>query len=205
MTIENTSDRPLLTHLVGMMGTDGQSGYIQEMESAGQSQLLHADVLPTASPWDELARLGFIKGEPITGDPLFTRCTLPEGWSKVGTSHAMHSDVLDERGVRRVGVFFKAAFYDRRADAHLVSVGRDLSTEMIYGDAPVSLPAVWDVLTSDERADLIAAVQYRVDEDAAHPEYEHRADRRQRAVDALALLRREAPAAARLTAEGVGA
>jgi hypothetical protein len=32
----------------------------------------------------------------------------------------MHSDILDEQGRVRVAVFYKAAFYDRRANARLV-------------------------------------------------------------------------------------
>lgn len=156
--IENTRNRDPLLNLIGIMA-EGQSDYITGMESAGQHQLVNSDMLPTEAPWDRLEELGFIRGEVVQGDDLFTHCTLPDGWRRAGTDHAMHSDILDERGVKRVSVFYKAAFYDRRADAHLVNVGYSLTTGVVYGDGPVKLPDEWPALTEQERADFVEGLR----------------------------------------------
>jgi hypothetical protein len=153
MNIENTRDRDPFLHLLGAM-SEGSTDYITGMEAEGQRQLVNSDQLPTEAPWNRLEELGFVRGKIVEGDPLFTHCTLPEGWRRAETDHPMHSDILDERGVKRVGVFYKAAFYDRRADAHLVNVGYSLTTNVVYGDGPVRLPDEWSVLTDDERADF---------------------------------------------------
>lgn len=52
-------------------------------------------------------------------DDLFIQALLPAGWKKEATDHSMWSDLLDEQGRKRGGIFYKAAFYDRRADMHL--------------------------------------------------------------------------------------
>jgi hypothetical protein len=164
MNVENTQERDPMLHLLGAM-SDGPSNYITDMEAAGQQQLVNSDQLPTEAPWAALEKLGFKRGKPVEGDPLFTHCDLPEGWRRQGTDHAMHSNVIDERGVERVGVFYKAAFYDRRADAHLINV---------YGDGPVKLPDVWPVLTDEERADFAQGLENQL-ESAYGDEYKLRA------------------------------
>ena len=113
--IENTSNRDALLHLAGMMG--GQDRYITEMESAGQRELVHSDRLPTeANPSDaDFEAVGFTFGAVDPGDDLFRPATLPGGWKREGSDHAMWSYILDRHGRRRVSVFYKAAFYDRRA------------------------------------------------------------------------------------------
>lgn len=119
---ENTSKRDPLHHLVGLMG--GSDAYIEGMEAAGQRQLVHSDRLPTAAnPGDDAyLAAGFTFGPVDAGDPLFRPATLPDGWTKQGSDHDMWSYVVDELGRRRVAVFYKAAFYDRRAFMRLESV-----------------------------------------------------------------------------------
>lgn len=163
MTIENTRDRDPMHHMIGMM-SGGSSGYIEGMEAAGARQVLTSDQIPTAAPWAELIELGFVKGESVSGDDLFTHVTLPEGWSRAGTGHSMHTDILDERGVPRVGIFYKAAFYDRRADAHLIYVPGKLATHLLYGDEPVALPDLWPVLTDDERQGFVTEMRNSITE-----------------------------------------
>lgn len=177
MGIENTTERDPLLHLVGMMG-DGQTGYIESMESAGQRQVVTAtDLMPADGPWQELVKLGFGKPQR-TGDELFVRTTLPPGWRKSGTDHSMHSNVLDERGVERVGVFYKTAFYDRKAHCHVINVGGNLATHGIYGDDPPGRPEKWDVLTADERADYLASLNRYLEDAKRRPEiYGHRVKR----------------------------
>lgn len=177
MTIENTSNRDALVHLAGMMG-EGQTGYIENMEAAGQAQLVHSEVLPAeAAPdynsepgtdqWPLLEALGIVRGETVPGDPLFVHATLPAGWTRKASGHAMTSYLLDARGVRRVSIFYKAAHYDRRADLRVMKVGAELASEAIYGEGPAALPAEWPELTRDERADFCAGLDsYR--ESALH-------------------------------------
>lgn len=156
--IENTKSRDPMLHLLGMM-TEGQSDYITGMESAGQQQLVNSDYLPTDAPWERLEELGFQRGEVIENDPLFTTCTLPKGWQRKATDHAMWSKIIDERGIERVEIFYKAAFYDRSAFARLSNPGYSLATSIVYGDGPVGLPEQWSVLTEQERAEFIEALR----------------------------------------------
>ena len=57
---------------------------------------------------------------PTPGDDLFFNVVLPEGWEVRETDHSMHSDLFDAEGKRRGGIFYKAAFYDRRASFNMV-------------------------------------------------------------------------------------
>lgn len=178
--VENTSKRDPMLHLLGSLA-EGQSGYIEGMEAEGQRQFVaSAELMPADGPWAVLAELGF--GEPQrTEDDLFVRSTLPAGWRKVATDHAMWSNVEDERGLPRVGVFYKGAFYDRSAFCHVIGAGRHLAMEAIYGDAPPARPEKWHLLTEGERA------SYRQDLDAYLQEAEAYPDvcRRRGRVQAL--------------------
>lgn len=164
--IENTSQRHPIEHLVGCL--DGNtSNYIEGMEQSGQQQLLKSDLLPAnagrvwsgegdgmlgINGWDVLEQWGFQRGESVEADPLFVHVTLPQGWSRKGSEHAMHSTIVDDRGVERVSVFYKAAFYDRRASMSVITdPGGNLGSNAIYGDAAVALPDEWSVLTTEER------------------------------------------------------
>jgi hypothetical protein len=163
---ENTSARPPELHLLGAFA-DGMPGYIEDMEAAGQRQVVASDVLPIEAPWAELEQLGFTRTDPIASDDLFVNCTLPAGWRREGSDHAMWSYVLDERGVRRVAIFYKAAFYDRRAFARIDNVGRMLAHQAIYGDGPATVPECWPVLTDDERDDFRDALTDWLDDAAS--------------------------------------
>lgn len=57
--------------------------------------------------------LGFVFGEDV--DDIFVSVTAPVGWTMQATDHSMHSDIVDDQGRRRGSIFYKAAFYDRRA------------------------------------------------------------------------------------------
>lgn len=100
------------------MGRGGSSRVIAEQERAGQAQLVNSEQLPTDLDGDNPAdfeALGIVFGEPTPGDRLFQSATLPEGWKREASDHDMWSYVVDELGRRRIAVFYKAAFYDRRA------------------------------------------------------------------------------------------
>ncbi len=114
MTVpEDTSKRDPLVHIAGSMGN--HSRYIEEQESAGQAQLVNSTVLPidTRGRDADFEALGFTFGERV--DELFREATLPEGWTRKGSEHAMWSHLVDEQGRERVSIFYKAAFYDRCA------------------------------------------------------------------------------------------
>ncbi len=115
---EDTSKRPPELHLIGAMDT--RSNYIEDMEAAGQRQLVASTVLPIDSGRDEqaLLELGFTFGAEV--DDLFREATLPEGWVRRGSDHAMWSYIDDDQGRERVAVFYKAAFYDRSAHMYVV-------------------------------------------------------------------------------------
>tara|TARA_R100000656_G_scaffold104176_1_gene75980 strand:- start:29677 stop:30357 length:681 start_codon:yes stop_codon:yes gene_type:complete len=103
----------------------GEEGAIERQEARGQLQLVQSNSLPTKwedlYPWDDayveagLESLGFEFGEPYPDDPIFRPVTLPSGWSKRAVAHDMYSVVVDDRGFHRLGMFYKAAIYDRRA------------------------------------------------------------------------------------------
>ena len=94
---------------------------IERQELRGQSDFVGGDTLPKSirgATREDLLSLGFKFGEDV--DELFVQCSLPSGWTKRATEHSMHSELLDAYGRIRVGVFYKAAHYDRRAWAQIL-------------------------------------------------------------------------------------
>ena len=116
MTIDPGRD-PMSAMLGLLLGGDMASF----AESEGQDQVVSMDVLPTHIYGSEeafkapLQSKGGTWGEPLIDDPLFTHVKLPLGWTKVPTDHDMWSEVHDETGKVVARVFYKAAFYDRKA------------------------------------------------------------------------------------------
>jgi hypothetical protein len=97
--------------------TAATPGGIEAQEAAGQAMLCASAQLPKemhGCTREQLEAIGFKFGADV--DDLFVTCTLPPGWKKQATDHSMHSDLLDDKGRRRAGIFYKAAFYDRKAD-----------------------------------------------------------------------------------------
>lgn len=97
-------------------------GGIERQEAEGQkmlveSTLLPKDLFPDREVWEQE---GFVFGEDH--DDLFVNVNLPVGWKKVATDHSMWSNIEDAEGLPRVAIFYKAAFYDRRANATLRTV-----------------------------------------------------------------------------------
>lgn len=115
----NTTAQDPIIHLAEAMIHGPNGGAIEAQEARGQHELVNSDVLPTEGSDDPAwAKMGVIFGAPVEGDPIFREVTLPAGWKKESTGHAMHSRLLDDKGRERAGIFYKAAFYDRRADIH---------------------------------------------------------------------------------------
>lgn len=118
-TTKQVEDAPEIM-LAEMLGR-GSSAAIEGQEAAGQREMLFSDVIPTKGSEEEqvLIGLGFKLGAIDEADPLFRACELPPGWEREGSGHSMWSYIVDERGMRRIAVFYKAAFYDRRAEWHV--------------------------------------------------------------------------------------
>lgn len=108
----------------------GAEGAIERSEARGQRDLVASTQLPVeGTPGHYLfARerpdldagwraTGIVFGEQT--DPLFRHVELPAGWRLVPSDHAMWSELVDDRGRKRAGVFYKAAFYDRKASIQL--------------------------------------------------------------------------------------
>lgn len=191
-TPENTTKRDALDHFAGMLG--GTDRYITDMEAAGQRQLLASTTLPVKANHNsdvDFEALGFTFGQQVDGDPMFREATLPEGWKREGSEHAMWSYIVDQRDIRRVSIFYKAAFYDREAFMGITNVGYEVATKWIYGDDPK--PTLHPHLTAEElEGARESASRYLKDAD----EYPPREDRTPRARSlftaatvALALLK----------------
>lgn len=94
-------------------------GGIEAQEKAGQlaeleNQTLPIELSPPRSTWESI---GFVFHEPV--DDLFISVTFPAGWTKRATDHPMWTDIVDPNNRIRGAIFYKAAFYDRSAAAHL--------------------------------------------------------------------------------------
>jgi hypothetical protein len=103
-------------------------GGIEASEAQGQRELVASTVVPTdllRSTKADYEALGFVFGDVVAGDPLFQNVTLPSGWTREGSDHAMWSYICDETGRKRVAVFYKAAFYDRKAHMSLDQVPQE--------------------------------------------------------------------------------
>lgn len=157
----------LLALAVGM-GPGGSDRYIMETERAGQSQLVHSDRLPTEVQSDggdaPFLALGFTFGEADKGDTLFRPATLPAGWKREGSDHAMWSYIADQHGRHRVAIFYKAAFYDRSAFMSLESRYGYLS-KVLYDNGQPVLDDEW--LTAAIARDELATIAAKCDERAA--------------------------------------
>lgn len=116
MTINQIDDEYIV--VAGSMGSKGFSGFIEEQERNGRKALLASVVIPTDRshvPDSVFEALGFKFDAVLPNDPMFQGVELPPGWTREGSDHAMWSYLHDEKGRRRASIFYKAAFYDRRA------------------------------------------------------------------------------------------
>jgi len=167
-------------------GVLATAGGIEEQEAAGMAELLASTSLPSSMSPGQAAfeDLGFTFGDIFDGDPLFVHATLPAGWARKASDDARCSYIVDERGMARVSIFYKAAFYDRKADMHLVNPGRSLATEWIYGDDPEL--TLSPLLTDDERDALLDSAKSYLEDVARSPEiYGDRESRARALVTAL--------------------
>ena len=87
---------------------------IEASESAGQKTMIDSTQIPKHGDWEILKSWGIV----IIGDAddLFYNAKLPDGWELRSTGHALNTDLIDDRGRKRAALFYKAAYYDRRAE-----------------------------------------------------------------------------------------
>lgn len=169
--MSRNDDAANMGHLIGMM-KDGPDKYITGMEQEGIDGLITRDLLPTTialpATREQFEMLGFKFFNVVEADPLFQVATIPDGWSKHVTSR-LWIDIRDERGLGRAAVFYKAAFYDRKASMSLSDVpGGIVSAIRYYEDTPGcdgaptpdNLTALmkWSVLTDEERSQVLAGL-----------------------------------------------
>lgn len=111
--ITNTAKTPTIL--------DGLPGMIEASELRGQAELVGSALLPTnmRGEREKFEKMGFVFGDVVKDDPLFINATLPSGWKKEHTDHSMWSKIVDDKWNERAKIFYKAAFYDRRADMSL--------------------------------------------------------------------------------------
>jgi hypothetical protein len=95
-------------------------GGIEAQEKAGQTSFVAGSSLPKdmqRCTRADFEKMGFTFGKDV--DDLFVAVSMPTGWKKVATEHSMWSDLVDDKGRKRAGIFYKAAFYDRNAHISL--------------------------------------------------------------------------------------
>ena len=101
----------------------GTSNAIEGQEAFGQRSFVQSETLPVDGVGEEQKKVLEAAGCKFLGqvedDSLFQFVQLPPGWRKEATEHSMWSRLLDDRGRERAVIFYKAAFYDRRASIHL--------------------------------------------------------------------------------------
>lgn len=115
-------------------------GGIEAQEARGQREFVSNETLPIECMFcdrDMFEAMGIVYGKPI--DDLFVTVQLPIGWKKEPTPHSMWSNLLDGQGRARARIFYKAAFYDRRAEIQPVR-------RYSYGSRPLN---GWDAPTED--------------------------------------------------------
>ena len=101
----------------------GNPGAIEAQEANGQRELVNSSQLPAKGDRNvdvkaQYEKMGIKVIGETKGDDLFLDVELPSGWKLQPTEHSMHSHLIDDLGRKRAGIFYKAAFYDRKADVN---------------------------------------------------------------------------------------
>jgi hypothetical protein len=166
--ISNTARQYPPGHPALILG-DGYGQQIEAMEAEGQQQLVMSDRLPTdIDNRAAFEALGFTFGDPDPSDPMFMPATLPQGWKREGSDHAMWSYIVDEHGRKRVSIFYKAAYYDRSAHMGVQSLCWHV-TQLVEYDGPALIfdgqwctrEAVAAEMTARQGAALKEAANFR--------------------------------------------
>lgn len=120
--VRNTSKSEI--HPEWLMG--GNPDAIEDQEARGQEELCNSSQLPRTDGYKDVRgdyeRLGIKVIGKTKDNDLFYDVVLPEGWKINPTEHSMWSDLVDDKGEKVAGVFYKAAFYDRRAIVDIINL-----------------------------------------------------------------------------------
>lgn len=119
----------------------GASEAIEEMEAEGQRQLAsqiswlpteglvcrqirYPEGKPLISIDDRLVEqwkaIGVVPIGPVEDDDIFWRVDIPKSWEIRRSEHPMSTALYDDQGRQRAYIFYKAAFYDRRAYIRMI-------------------------------------------------------------------------------------
>jgi len=163
MGIDNTTHavrRPGgVAALVASAMAIGTDATIEAMEADGQRQLVASELLPTDCNTAAFEAAGFTFGDPVPDDDLFRAATLPPGWTRHATDHPMWSHIRDEHGRHRAAVFYKAAFYDRRAFMRLLGPEEYVRTCVTDDVEPIT-DDTWATPAAVRESALVLAVSH---------------------------------------------
>lgn len=148
-------------------------------ESAGQRALVLSTALPTEGlhgrnreAWEAM---GLKIGAVASPDSLFVDVELPTGWHMKATEHAMWSDLLDGKGRKRGAIFYKAAFYDRRASIRPIcrfSIDQNFDIDDVQFQVRDQGVVVFSSSTSQRPSGADRAEQYKAIDEALRGECE---------------------------------
>src|SRR4030042_2972490 len=158
---ENTTTKTAGLGFLAESLITGGEGVIERQEAAGQQDLVNSDTLPVQmgvsgdgpNPVAILEAAGMKFLGVVEGDPLFQYVELPPGWKKMPAEHSMWSRLVDDKGRERAAIFYKAAFYDRRAHMRLsllFSTTRDYKREETEGVAGIPVLDLGNIIHSTE-------------------------------------------------------
>lgn len=111
MAIKNTSEKEARPEW--LMG--GNPSAIDAQEKSGQEELAASSQLPREGLDELAAEHGIEILGPSEGDDLFMNVRMPDGMKIEPTDHSMWSRLVATDGTELARIFYKAAFYDRRA------------------------------------------------------------------------------------------
>ena len=112
-------------------------GSIEEHDSV----IMPVEMHPSRKDWEDL---GFAFNN-IPGDDVLCAATLPKGWSIKPTDQPLWSDIVDENGITRGDMCYRASTYDRDAHMklwHRYSIRREIigkETEIFFGNTTEKL------------------------------------------------------------------
>jgi hypothetical protein len=119
-TITNTSEDEV--HTEWLMG--GNPEAIKDQEARGQDELCNGSQLPCESSHENLLAIFSKHGIAVKAeqkDPLFYDVVLPAGWEIVPTeNNNLWSELKNDKGDTVALIFYKAAFYDRKAQIDFI-------------------------------------------------------------------------------------
>lgn len=159
-------------------------GGIERQEAAGQKALVKSATLPkeiNGATREQLTEIGFKFGDDV--DDIFVNCELPPGWGKRATDHSMHTGLLDERGRKRASIFYKAAFYDRRANMSMCPLlridaywpvttdGKTMKCVVMRGEEVMFNAGEWTEPDYDKRREFESACSQWLD--ARYPDWKN--------------------------------